>query len=310
MCGLFGFSIYNKAVEDYSELLNALSVGASERGTHATGISYNNGNALTVYKRPLPASKMDFRHLSDVRVITGHTRHATQGNCQNNYNNHPFLAQCGKINFTLAHNGIIYNDDELRRAEQLPASKIKTDSYVMAQLLEKCKKLDFKSLAECTEKLQGYYTFTLLTGKNELYIIKGDSPISIIHFTRLKMYVYASTDEILYQSIIDAGLLPELKKGFFEDIPIKDGQIMKIDPSGQITTGEYNPPDFSGYSFKNWYDYGFSWSDSDDDYITYLKQIATYMGYYPEEIDELLAEGFTTDEIEAYIYGEENIYAE
>lgn len=304
MCGLFGFSIHNNDKKDYSKLLNALSVGASERGTHATGISYNNGDSLTVYKRPLPASKMNFKHLDGVRVVTGHTRHATQGDCKNNYNNHPFLGQCGKTNFSLSHNGIIYNDNSLKKSEHLPDSKIKTDSYIMVQLLEKCKKLDFNSLAKCTEKLQGYYTFTLLTGKNELYIIKGDSPISIIHFTRLNMYVYASTDEILYQALIGGGMLPELKKGFFEDIPVEDGEILKIDTAGQITRGKFEAPDTTSYYFRNWYEYGDFYS-ADDEYINDLKTIASNFGYYPEDIDELIAEGFTTDEIEAYIYGED-----
>ena len=210
MCGLFGFTTYNDKKKDFTKLLNALSVEASERGTHATGISYNKAGHLAIYKKPLPAYKIKFEHADGVKAVMGHTRHATQGDVKNNYNNHPFFGTCGKTDFSLAHNGIIYNDAELRASENLPASKIKTDSYILTQLIEKAKKLDFTTLASCTEKLRGYYTFTLLDEYNNLYIIKGDSPLSIIHLTRLKMYVYASTDEILYKSMLRSSISPRI----------------------------------------------------------------------------------------------------
>ena len=39
-----------------------------------------------------------------------------------------------------------------------------------------------------------------------------------------------------------------------------------------------------------------------DDYIENLKSIAVYQGYTPEDIDRMLANGFSPEEIEEYIY--------
>ena len=303
MCGLFGFIVYNKKSGDYTKLLNALATESAERGTHATGIAYNKDNNLTIYKRPLPAYKMKFKHIEGVKVITGHTRHATQGDIKNNYNNHPFEGNCNGLDFAMAHNGIIYNDTTLRRAEKLPDSKIKTDSYIYTQLIENEKNIDFDTLAKCTEKLQGYYTFTILDNRDNLYIIKGESPIAILHLTRLKMYVYASTDSILYRAIIDGGLLEEIKSGHFETIKATDGDILKISPDGTITRGKFESFDYSDYNYKKWYEYTYIYDDTGEaEYLQDIKQIAGQFGYSDDDIDELIADGFTLDDIEEYLY--------
>ncbi len=64
------------------------------------------------------------------------TSHATQGEVKKNYNNHPFFGNCKNLKFALAHNGIITNDDILRKEHKLPKTKIETDSYIAVQLLE------------------------------------------------------------------------------------------------------------------------------------------------------------------------------
>ena len=44
----------------------------------------------------------------------------------------------------LAHNGVLYNDRELRREQHLPTTPIETDSYIAVQLLEQGQQLDGK----------------------------------------------------------------------------------------------------------------------------------------------------------------------
>ena len=44
----------------------------------------------------------------------------------------------------LAHNGVLYNDKELRRKQHLPPTPIETDSYIAVQLLEQGQQLDGK----------------------------------------------------------------------------------------------------------------------------------------------------------------------
>ncbi len=75
----------------------------------------------------------------------GHTRLATQGDKENNYNNHPFYGKADKA-FAFAHNGVLYNDTVLRKSYNLPKTNIETDSYVAVQLIEKPQKSIFKTL--------------------------------------------------------------------------------------------------------------------------------------------------------------------
>ena len=68
------------------------------------------------------------------------------------------------------------------------------------------------------EEVEGSFSFSILDDRNNLYLVKGDSPISILHFPELKLYVYASTDEILYKALIDSPLFQRLKSGEGEEI--------------------------------------------------------------------------------------------
>ncbi|MBE7021140.1 MAG: hypothetical protein E7411_06890 [Ruminococcaceae bacterium] len=51
------------------------------------------------------------------------------------------------------------------------------------------------------------FSFSILDNDNNIYLVKGDSPLSIIDFPEEKIYVYASTDEILYKALIDTMLM-------------------------------------------------------------------------------------------------------
>lgn len=305
MCGLFGFTIYNKDIKNYSDLLQNLAVYSSERGTHATGISYNINNKMIVYKKPTSASKLKLKHFENVQAVTGHTRHATQGDYKLNYNNHPFTGYTKKGDiFSIAHNGIIYNDIELRQKYHLSKSKITTDSYIYTQLLEQAKNINFDTIREYTELLEGYYTFSILDNKNNLYIVKGDSPVSIVHLKKLGMYIYASTDNILYNALMDSNLFVHIKTGDFNIISLNDGDILKISNNGKISTGKYEPK--TTYNLKNWYDFDYITTDTyNDDYLEILLDMASYMGYDDREIYALLDDGFTFDEIEDLIYNGE-----
>ena len=140
MCSLFGFYNYsNNEIKALSELTNKLAKEATVRGTDATGISYNYKNNLVIHKEPKSAYKMNFKHPENTIAVMGHTRHSTQGSEKKNYNNHPFMGKCKNARFTLAHNGIISNNDRLRKEYKIPKTKIETDSYIAVQLIEKKK---------------------------------------------------------------------------------------------------------------------------------------------------------------------------
>ena len=199
MCCLFGLIDYRHTLtaKQKSRMISALAVAAEARGTDATGIAYNSGGTLRIYKRPLPAHCMRFHIPEDAAVVMGHTRMTTQGLVKRNRNNHPFLGHTDSGDFAFAHNGVLYNDAMLRRALGLPRTRIETDSYIGVQLLEQKKALNFDSLRYMAEQVEGSFAFTALDKRNDLWFVKGDNPLCIYHFPGLGVYAYASTEEIL-----------------------------------------------------------------------------------------------------------------
>jgi len=308
MCGLFGFLNYSGAgIKDLKKLTNALAEQSAVRGTDASGVAFNGNGGMCVLKDSKSALQVNFKHSDYVRALIGHTRHSTQGSEKKNYNNHPFPGKCRNGKFALAHNGVLYNDKDLKKELLLPKTKIETDSYVAVQLLEKKKELSFDSIKYMAERVKGSFSFSIVDERNNIYLVKGDSPLSIIRFPNLKLIVYASTDKILYRAITETDLILELKKGAFEEINISDGEILKLCPDGRMETDRF---DYREYFGRGWWDYGcpagrdaFMMEDgATGGYIDDLKSIASYHGYSSAEIDELLAQGFSPFEIEEFLY--------
>ncbi|MBQ2940739.1 MAG: class II glutamine amidotransferase [Clostridia bacterium] len=310
MCGLFGHLNYSgEKIKNISDLTNSLAEQSAVRGTDATGIAFCSGGNVNILKESKSAYRLNFKLSDDTKAIIGHTRHSTQGSEKKNYNNHPFPAKCSNARFALAHNGVLSNDKELRHKFKLPKTKIETDSYIAVQLIESQKHLDFDSIKYMAERTEGSFSYSILDDKNNIWLVKGDSPLSILHFPKLKMYVYASTDEILYKALVDyQPLFKALKNGDFEEIGISEGDILKIRPDGIL---ERNTFEYSYYYGRGWWDYGSFSSISlgngkptstRNEYLESLKSIASYQGYSPEDVDELIVAGFTLDEIEDYLY--------
>ena len=159
MCCLFGILDYGSKLsrKEKTKLLSVLSVACEERGTDATGIAYNSGGDLKVYKRPLPAHLLWFKIYEDTKLIMGHTRMTTQGSERFNANNHPFAGQAGDTTFALAHNGVLSNDKRLRRHHDLPATKIETDSYIAVQLLEASGKAEHGQHNPIAFRFEGFH---------------------------------------------------------------------------------------------------------------------------------------------------------
>ena len=87
MCSLFGLIDYQNALttRQKNRILQVLGKECEVRGTDATGIAYNFGGSIKVFKRPLAAHKLKFHVPNGVRVVMGHTRLATQGKPADNF---------------------------------------------------------------------------------------------------------------------------------------------------------------------------------------------------------------------------------
>lgn len=301
MCGLYGFLHYgDNEIKNLSVITNALAEESAIRGTDATGIAFNDKGRLSILKESKSAYKLNLKHSDNITAVIGHTRHSTQGSEKRNYNNHPFSGRCQNTRFALAHNGVLMNDRDLHKQYRLPKSKIETDSYIAVQLIEHKKRLNAESIKFMAEAVEGSFSFSILDSNNSIWLVKGDSPLSILHFPDLKLYVYASTEEILWRALIETDLFCELKNGEYENVKIIDGDILKILPDGTLVYDKFNYTDYSGYGRCNWWDYGMG--DNYYSYMDELKSAAAYHGYSAGEIEELLAEGFTPEEVEEFIY--------
>lgn len=306
MCGIFGFLSYaEKAAKSINALTEALAAESAARGTDATGIAYVRGNGIKVCKYAKSAYEVDFKIPTDIHCLIGHTRHATHGTPRRNYNNHPFFGMAGHDKFALAHNGVIDNAEELRKKHHISRPKVETDSYIAVQLLQTKKRLDEAALQYMAENVSGSFSFCVLDQKQNLYLVKGDSPISILHFSELKLYVFASTEEILWKSIVETSVFPALKSGLYESIDIQPGHILKISPKGDISVSNFEYTDTSLYGYLQWYDYGFPLAEGIDEqaeYLRMLKQFADQEGIGADTVDDLIRSGFTYDEIENMIF--------
>ena len=274
------------------KLTQALANAAEERGTDASGIAYVKSGKVTIYKRPKPAHKIRFNAPNGTRAVMGHTRMTTQGNEKFNYNNHPFYGHAD-VNFVFAHNGVLYNDKNLRVEKHLPQTQIETDSYVAVQLLEQQGKLDFDSLKNMAELVQGSFCFTALDENNTLYLVKGSNPMCLLHFAQLGLYVYASTESILKKALQKAGF----HKYPFEVLHMKEGTILKIDGYGFLSGSTFEVQE--SFRFGKWYNW---YNELEEEYYTQQEELLLEMcscyGVTEEDVLLLLDYGYSADEIE------------
>ena len=292
MCALYGFINYGKILnkKELKKLVRNLSISSELRGTDASGVAYVRNGKVVIYKKPQPSHEVNFYFPSDITLLTGHTRMATHGDARNNYNNHPFVGHTAEGDFALCHNGVLFNYEQVQKQEQLPKTKIKTDSYVAVQLIEKYGKADFDTIGKMSEIVNGSFVFTVLTSEEKLYISRWDNPICILHFPKLGIYVYTSTKEIMQMAL--RGTIFE--KQPFETIEVTEGEMISIDKNGIIErsrfVSEYDG--FFGY-------YGMCGGFRErDDYDSYLCEYGSMFGVSEEEIMMLYDMGYDDEEIE------------
>lgn len=294
MCAVFGFLDYKGKVSNavLKKLTHYFSVAAEVRGTDATGIAYVRDGSMVIYKKPKPAHKVKLFFPRDTRAVIGHTRFTTQGSEKRNCNNHPFEGRCGKESFALAHNGVLYNDRELRREQQLPPTPIETDTYVAVQLLEQGQQLDTENIRRTAELVEGSFVFTILRNDNTLFLVKGNNPLTVYHFPALGLYVYAST-----KSILDNALKKVNLNGKCCEVDVSEGEILEITSNGNLSRSTFTMQDYIHTMFNpyNW-NYAKWWMEDEREELL-LEYCGTF-GVSEEEVELLLEVGYDPDEIE------------
>lgn len=303
MCGLFGFSDpkHTLTQKQIRRLTTALATASEQRGTDASGIAYVQGQSLRIYKRPRPAHEMTWLVPLHTTAVMGHTRMTTQGDGTFNPNNHPFPGVSGQTRFALAHNGVLHNDDELKERYHLPKTNIRTDSYVAVQLLEQDGRLDAETIGNAASLLEGTFSLSVLDQFNNLYLIKGNSPLCIYRFEN-GLLCYASTADILKEALSRCRFL----SGSKEIIGISEGDILCIRPDGRLQMSRFDTSNL--HKHLRWWDCGNydCWMPQSrrlyrEDLRTSLDALleaACNMGFLEDDVYLLLEEGFDENDIE------------
>lgn len=308
MCCLFGLidTELRFTGKEKSKMLHALASASEARGTDATGVAYDSGRNLHIYKKPIPGHKLNFYVRDNSRFAMGHTRMTTQGSARKNYNNHPFRGIMQTGTFALAHNGVLDNDISLRKSLHLSRTRIETDSYIAVQLIVQKGILNFDSLRYMAELLEGSFTITVLemtevsTSSRETTpsaCISSRTAVSISMPQRKKSFVRRSgsfkyrlerAGRFLSSAERFCGLtrLGRLDRETFDDSKLfrfRYPRFLMNDP----------------------YCRSFPHAEKDTTHLDELKTVALAFGYSPEDIDLLAAQGFTAEELEDLFYSGE-----
>ena len=294
MCAVFGFLDYKGKISNavLKKLIHYLSVAAEVRGTDATGIAYVRDGSMVTYKKPKPAHKVKLFFSKDTRAVIGHPRFTTQGSEKRNCNNHPFEGHCGTESFALAHNGVLYNDRELRREQHLPPTSIETDTYVAVQLLEQGQNLDAENIRRTAELVEGSFVFTILRNDNTLFLVKGNNPLTLYHFPALGLYVYASTKSILDNALRKVHIAEKAC-----EVEISEGEIIEVSPSGNLHKSTFEMQDYIHTMF-NPYNWDYAKWRMEDEREELLLEYCSAFGVSEEEVQLLLEVGYDPAEIE------------
>lgn len=291
MCCLFGLIDPKGSLTggEKHRIFSALARAGESRGSDATGFACSRHGKITIEKQPLPAHRMRFHIPGDAHILMGHTRMTTQGSEKKNRNNHPFFGKTADTAFALAHNGVLYNDASLRKKYQLPQSKIETDSYIAVQLIEHQKALNLDSLRWMAEQIRGSFAFSVLDHQDRLYLVKGSSPLHLLHFPDSGVYLYASTQAVL-QSAVTKSHLSRIRS---QEIQIDDGDMLMFSPDGTIQWDCFLMSHYPTNPLGMLADCSTYGED-----LQFVLDFGESIGVPREELEYLWESGFDVDEIE------------
>ncbi|MCM3716089.1 glutamine--fructose-6-phosphate transaminase (isomerizing) [Alkalihalobacillus oceani] len=180
MCGIVGYIGTNDAKEILLRGLEKLEY----RGYDSAGIAVVNDAGVHVFKEKgrIAALRQIVAEDVDGPVGIGHTRWATHGE-PSRVNAHPHQSETAR--FTLVHNGVIENYEQLR-ADYLADVTLKsdTDTEIMVQLVELFVKKGSQveeAFRQTLSLLKGSYATALLDKQNRdtIYVGKNKSPLLI-----------------------------------------------------------------------------------------------------------------------------------
>lgn len=239
-CGIGGVSTSYPFTEKEAIICKRLLESLQRRGRDAWG--YFDGSM--VYKEPGAFDESaKYDTLVNDLIETGtniflcHTRMATQGNPEENKNNHPF--ELGA--FVFAHNGVLYYTDPFENTWD-----IETDSFWMLYWIWK----EYERLGNVIEAIRAgvshvsgvYACWLYKRDETTTYLYRYQNPIMETHYWRGEGVTVFGSDLL---SIVDAFAVPRLARRFrflTPDVkPLKPRTIYKLRMGMLEEDGDFKP---------------------------------------------------------------------
>ena len=137
------------------------------------------------------------------------------------------------------------------------------------------------------ELVNGSFVFTILRNDNTLFLVKGNNPLTLYHFPKIGIYVYASTKSILDNALQQVNLSDKCC-----EIDVSEGEILEIASSGKLSKTTFAMQDYTHSVFNPYNRY------ETEEQEEFLLECCQMFGVLEEDVYLLLDYGFSADEIE------------
>lgn len=243
MCGIAGFSLSERSTVNARELGHKLLSEIQWRGSMASGFAYTaKDGRVGYYKDAVPGGQLPLKTLPrEAKTAIFHTRLTTHGSEEVNENNHPVISPNNKI--ALTHNGVIWNEQEVRHDTLVGVELPEVDTSVIAGVIQ------FFGLEGLAELSGDAAIAWLESGKDdELNVARVES--SPLAYTWLLdgSFVYASTPTLLMNALdsmdLDFGAIFQMEERTY--FKVINGIIMEFEQTPEMKTYSWNS---SGYGF-------------------------------------------------------------
>lgn len=204
------------------ESFEDLMVATQVRGHHATGAFVVNKSGIKFYKVPLPASQAikqeGWRKLmgdinEETVAVVGHVRFATQGDPDENENNHPILN--GSI--IGVHNGIIINDDEICTEHPYDEEVDSAAIFALFAAHSRKSRLSTGSIAKSLEELEGDFAIIAADTrrKDSIFLARDASrPLVFSKDPEEEILWISSTGDIMRKGLKNPLIVPTMMPAY------------------------------------------------------------------------------------------------
>jgi len=216
-CGVFGIFNQSQQKLDVAKLAYLGIFALQHRGQESAGIAVSSGKNILIYRDLGLVSEVFNEGILNTlkgNAAIGHVRYSIAG--ANNWeNSQPILNQYPGGSFSLAHNGHLINQNELKEnlsSKSLLLKNRNADSHLLCQLISATKEKDIeKALGEVVLKIKGAFCLVVLT-ENKLIGLRDNFGFHPLVLGKSEEgYVISSEDSAL--PLIHAKYIREIKPG-------------------------------------------------------------------------------------------------